>query len=314
MKKVHILSIVLCAALLLQCIALTGCAINTPAQGELNLETVPAEPAAPFKPETAKSVLLYDVDKNADIMAYEPDSWVAPGSLAKLVTAFLVLEECDPAEQVTSDRYDLDLPAGSRNMNLHRLEVLTAKDLAAGMLLEGANDAALALVDHVSDSREAFVEKMNRWAEKIGCTDTKFADVLGLDMENAYTTAHDLVKIMKAVQENETVKELIRTATYEIPATDRSEVRELITNNYMIDQHLIPEFYDQRVTGGMASTNQDATGQWCHTNLISTVEDGGSYIAIVLGAERTFQENGWSPKHWGNYEEMTALLSQGLTK
>lgn len=325
MKKIHIVSWLLSLSLIL---SMVGCAqkpaeeppvesqtASLPAQTTVPESTAPetaaAEPTVPetyeiFTPQSAKSVLLYDVENKKILCAYEPDLQLAPGGLAKIVTAVLALENCDLDEEVTNrvvQKFDLS----ATNISLYRGETLTVRDLTAAMVLRGAADAAMVLADRVAGSQEAFVEMMNQWAADIGCTNTKFANVHGLATEPSYTTARDLLKILGAALENETFRELFGTKYYEIPATDRSEVRQLYTSNYMMDQNIIPDFYDERITGGMQSYVEAVGG-----NLICTVRDGGSYIAIVLGAERVFAENGWHVRHYGNFDEMTALLEQGL--
>lgn len=326
MKKKHITSLILSISLILQ---LFGCAqkpAREPAEEIALTETAPIvtsettalETMVPeitvpdtyeiFTPQSAKSVLLYDAENKDILWAYEPDVRVAPGRLAQIVTAVLALENGGLDELVTNkvvQKYDL----GAANIGLYRGEALTVRDLAAAVVLTGACDAAMVLADHVAESQNDFVKKMNQWAGDIGCTDTEFANVHGLATETSYTTARDMVRILEAALENETFRELFQTKYYEIPATDRSEVRQLYTRNYMMDQQIIPEFYDERVTGGMQSYAEPVGA-----SLICTVQDGGSYIAIVLGAEREFADNGWAVKRFGDFEEMTALLEQGLAK
>lgn len=298
MKKVSAVSLALCLMLLAQCFALSGCGKNAPA------ETV-AETAAPLTPVSAKSLLLYDADRGTDVCAYAPDAKAAPGALTKLVTSLIALETCGLEDPVTAGIYDL--PAGSMHMDLKNGEVLTVQDLAAAAILDSANDAAMALAEHVAGFQAAFVEKMNQRIAEMGCTDTKFTDATGLDTEHSYTTAHDLVKIVEEAVKNDAFRELFGTRLYEIPATEYAEARQLFTRNYMMDQAIIPDFYDERVTGGVQSFSREAGA-----SLVCTVE--GNYIAVVLGAERIFNENGWGAKRYGNFEEMTALLAQYLTK
>lgn len=298
MKK-SMLTFLLCA------LFLSGCAKSTAMEREEPTQTAPAETvtetAAAFTPTSAKSVVLYDMDKGADVCAWEPDTKVPPGAMAKLVTAMIVLENCGLDDTVTAGTYDL--PAGSIIMNLKKGDVLTVRDLSAAVVLYSASDAAMALAEHVAGSQEAFVEKMNQRVAAIGCTDTKFADVLGRDA-TACTTAHDLVKIVEEALKNDDFRQLFGTKHYTIPGRD---LGEFYTKNYMMDQAIIPDFYDERVTGGMQSYSRE-TG----ASLVCTVE--GNYIAVVLGAERIFAENGWQVKSYGNFDEMTGLLAQYVTK
>lgn len=333
MKKAKILSVLLSVSILAQAAALSGCAQKTAPEPvrETQASAIPAETAetttvettlsettAPettafenttaYMPETAKSALLYNMGNEEIIYAYEPDAQVAPGGLTKMVAAYIVLENCDLDEKVTNTTLQkYDLPAGAVNIGLYRNETLTVRDLTAAMVLSGASDAALVLADYVAGSEEAMAKKMNNWVKDLGCTDTRFADVTGMDTENSCTTAREMARILEAALKNEAFRTLFQTEYYEIPATDRSEVRGLHTSNYMMSQSVIPEFYDEHVTGGMNRYMED-TG----AHLICTVEDEGSYIAILLGAERVFSDNGWHVKHYGNFEEMTALLEACL--
>ena len=83
----------------------------------------------------------------------------------------------------------------------------------------------------------------------------------------------------------------------------------------MIDDSTIQDYWDQRVTGGM-QTYHESTGASivCSATDQKDEEDTNylSYIAVVLGATRTFAENGWQPVSYGNFDEMSELLSYGF--
>ena len=103
--------------------------------------------------------------------------------------------------------------------------------------------------------------------------------------------------------------EVFGAVEYTIGPTNMVETeRQFYTQNYMMDQHSIPDFLDSRVTGGMQTYHED-TG----ASIVCTAEyKGMNYIAVVLGAVRTFAENGWQPLNYGNFNEMTKLLSFGF--
>lgn len=292
MKKSRLCALALCFALVL---ALCGCA----SYGQKPQQTIEI-----LTPQTAKSLLLYDVDNQTPVCGYENMTRVPSGGFNMMVTAFLALDSLDPQEVVVNETIgSASLPAGTRNQSIRMREKMTVKDLAACVLLESAHDAAAVLAVRTAGSQEAFVERMNQWAADLGCEDTRFGDVSGLDSEASYTTAMDLVTMVSAALENETFRELFQAKDYQVPPTNSAKERQLFTSNYMMSKEIIPEFYDERVTGGMAGYRDD-TG----ASLICTVQGDRSYIAVVLGAKRVLKDDGWRVERFGNFEEMTALL------
>lgn len=316
------------ALLMLAALPLSGCARKEPV--ETRIETVPVTTAAPettaettaeTKPApdlsgngdeitfgSAKSMLLYDVDNGTVVCSREPDAPMAPGSLTKMVTALIAIENCNLDDVVTVGSISgWNLPAGALNQKLRPTEQLTVRDLLACVILYSANDAAMVLSEHVAGSQEAFVARMNERVREMGCTDTEFADAHGLDAEKNRTTARDLLRITLEAIQNDTFRELFGMPTYVVPATNCSDQRELDTQNYMMSDRILYEFYDPRVTGGMQAYSKDNGA-----GLVCTVEDDGLYIGIVLGAERIFKEDGWRLESFGNYEDMAELLNQGI--
>lgn len=261
--------------------------------------------------DTAQAAFLYETTTDTVVYAYNPDVKLAPGNLAKMVTALIALEMCDINEIVTVNSTNISrLPPGSQNQKLKHDEKLTVGDLVHCMLLVSANDAAIALAEHIAGTQQAFVTLMNNRVAQMGCTTTKFVNVHGLENHDAYTTARDMAKITREAIKNETFKEIFKEPKYVVPKTERSEKREFATLNYLIDQAIIPDFYDSRVTGGITHYNPSSGA-----HLICTKEyKGMNYIAVVMGCVRTYAENGWSVKSYGNFNEMTELLRYGFEK
>ena len=78
----------------------------------------------------------------------------------------------------------------------------------------------------------------------------------------------------------------------------------------LIDDSTIQDFFNNRVTGGMQSYHEN-TG----ASIACTAEyNGMSFVAVVLGAVRTFAENGWQPLNYGNFNEMNELLEYASAK
>jgi D-alanyl-D-alanine carboxypeptidase (penicillin-binding protein 5/6) len=116
------------------------------------------------------------------------------------MTAMLALEAAQPDEIFTAPAYQAQ-PAESR-INLREGERMSVQDLLEALLLESANDAAVALAENISGSREAFVDEMNDRAAELGLDHTSYANPIGLDEEGNYSTARDLATLASRLLRN----------------------------------------------------------------------------------------------------------------
>jgi serine-type D-Ala-D-Ala carboxypeptidase (penicillin-binding protein 5/6) len=151
-----------------------------------------AAPAPPRVP-TADAAIVVDARDGTVMFAKHPDEERSIASTTKLMTALLSLEEARPNEVFTAPAYSA-APAESR-INLRAGERMTVEDLLEALLLESANDAAVALAENVSGSRDAFVEEMNDRAEELGLDHTSYANPIGLDEAGNYSSARDLATL-----------------------------------------------------------------------------------------------------------------------
>ena len=335
MKKMKCLCLLLSALLLVQSVLLPVSAETEPTETEQIAATQATEPVfgtvciqegcrtingqAPLagtekKLETAQSVFLYEYTTDTVVYAYNPDMKVHPGSLAKIVLALLVLENCGMDDLVTvTEGIQSDVPAGAHKVQSESLksnEEIKVRDLLYALLLINANDAAVALAHYISGTTAACTELMNKRVKEMGCTNTEFGNVSGLYTAVSVSTGRDMARIVQTAMKNEDFREIFGAKSYQIPDTNLVQGRkEFKTQNYMIDDSTIQDFYDGRVTGGMQSYHE-ATG----ASIVCTAEDKGmSYIAVILGATRTFAENGWQPKNYGNFNEMSDLLDYAFS-
>ena len=339
MKIKKYFSAVLCLVLLLQCLLVPAGAAsvtdvteqtNAPAENVLLPTEEPAFGTAPVQNgcrtikgqiplagsdprlATAQSVFLYESTTDTVIYAYNPDTKVHPGSLAKILLTMIVLENCDMDDKVTvTEGIQAYIPAGAHKVQPEGLksnEVIGVGDLLHAVILINANDAAVALAHHVAGTSEGFLQLMNSRAKQLGCTNTEFGNISGLYTAESYSTGRDMAIILDAAMENEDFRKIMKTAVYTIPATDMVKEREFKTQNYLIDDSTIQDFHNTRVTGGMQSYHEK-TG----ASIACTAEyNGMEFVAVVLGAVRTFAENGWQPLNYGNFNEVSELLDYGF--
>lgn len=259
--------------------------------------------------DTAKAVILYELDSGTLVYSWHPDQKIDPSGMNKIMTALLALEQGDPSAVVTVTKTALNSVAiGSVSAGLKAEEEITLLDLLYCMMVGSANDAAAVIAEYISGNQANFVGLMNQRAQELGCENTRFMNPTGLSNDDQYTTARDLAKITAAALENETFVELFSAVDHTVPATNKSEERKIVTTNYMMSQETVRTQYDERVTGGKtgALTTTDRS-------LICTAESGGKrFLSVVMSAEGTVTANGLSVKTFGSFEETGALLDHGF--
>lgn len=335
MKKIKCLSFLLSALLLLQSVAMPASATETvPVTTGIPTEiaddgyTTPVE--VPFgsvcilegcrtiegmnplagsdrKVPTAKSVFIYEMNTDTVIYANNPDMSVNPGTLVKIVNALVAVENCDMNEVVTCpEGIQSKIPYGSKaaNPKLSSLEQLTLEELLHLMLLEGDNDAAVAIAEHVGGTTTHFREMMNERVAQLGCTGTSFGNISGLTTAPNYSTARDMAKIVAEASKNENFMKVFGASEYTVPATNMNEAREFQTTNYMLQNKIVTKFIYKGVTGGYQSCINDTDASLA----ITAERNGMKLVGIVMNATRTYHPDGWPVESYGNFEEMIDLL------
>ncbi len=256
--------------------------------------------------DSAQAAFAFERNTGTLVYSYNPDNKVAPGGLTKMVTALLAIEYCEPTDVVTvSSRNISRLPAGTQHVDLKESEQLTVDDLLHCLITQGANDAAIALAEHIAGNQEAFVSMMNGRVRQMGCTNTYFADVHGLNTSKSYTTARDMARIVMDATRSEKFRQLFVETSYTVPATNRSEERKFYSQDYLADSHIVQKFYDKRVTGGMQSASAGSGA-----SLVCTVNyNNMDLVVVVMGCTRQLYDNGWQVKVYGNFEEAQSLIN-----
>lgn len=340
MKNFKGLSLLLCLMMVLQCLMIPVSATETAAtEGTVAVspETVPLTTEEPefgtvcilqgcrtingMNPlagsdkrlDTAAAAFLYETKTGTVVYSYNPDMKIASGTLAKIMTALVVLDNCELDEKITINTNNISrLPAGATNVDLKNGETVSVEDLLYCLILHNANDAAVVLSEYVAGNQQSFVTLMNQMALRLGCTNTDFGNVHGLDNAASVTSARDMAKIVFAASQNEDFTTIWGAETYDMPATEKSDVRKLLTTNYFLSNRTIPDFYDDRYTGGMQSMTNAAGA----SVVVTAHSDAKNmdYIGVVLGSTRTYKENGWSVLSYGNFNEMTNLITYGFDK
>ena len=151
---------------------------------------------------TARSWLLLDVTANHLIAASNADDRVEPASLTKLVTAYVVFSAIKDGKldrgQVVPVSEKAWKTTGSK-MFIEPKKSVTAEELLHGMIVQSGNDASVALAEVIAGSEQAFAQRMNTAAKKIGLKNSNFVNASGLPDSKHYSTAFDLALVAAAI-------------------------------------------------------------------------------------------------------------------
>lgn len=253
--------------------------------------------------ETAKAVILYELNSGTMLYTWNPDDRIYPTSMVKIMTALVVLENGNLDDVVTVTRSVLDqVPIGIVSMGLKSGEEITLRDLLYGIMVASYTDASVVAAVHVGGSVEAFLQMMNDKASELGCVGTHYSNVHGLHDEQTYTTARDICRITEIALENETFRTMFQTVDYTVPQTNKNPERSIITTNHMMNKRNT-KYYDERVTGGKTG----ATDQGGRCLTLTAENDGMEILCVLMGATPTVAENGSLSAH-GSFEESKILL------
>lgn len=187
-------------------------------------------------PEIAsRAAILIDNETNRVLYDKNANEKMFPASTTKILTAILVLENCDLDEMVTASyeaiRY---IPEGYVTAEIQNEEQFTVEQLLEMLLVLSANDAANVLAEYVGGSVESFVSMMNTKVNELGLTNTHFTNPYGLQEDDHYTTAYDLAKIMQYCIQNDDFRRIAGSISCSIPATNKSDVRSYTSTNQLI--------------------------------------------------------------------------------
>ena len=204
----------------------------------------------------SRAAILMDNKTNKILYDKNSNERMFPASTTKILTAILVLENCDLNEIVTAS-YDavMSIPEGYVTANIDGDEQLTVEQLLQLLLVHSANDAANVLAEYVGGSIESFVSMMNTKVNELGLTNTHFTNAYGLQDDNHYTTAYDLSVIMQYCLKNDNFRRIAGSASCSIPATNKSDVRSYTSTNQLLVPSN-PNYYSYVTVGKTGFTTE----------------------------------------------------------
>ncbi len=155
----------------------------------------------------AKAYLLIDVNTGEVLVEENADQQLAPASLTKMMTSYIVSEEIEAGRLNEQDIVTISEDAwrrggsasGSSTMFLEPRTKVSVIDLLRGVIVQSGNDASIALAQHIAGSEDAFADIMNQQAALLGMTHSNFVNATGWPADGHVTTARDLAVLSKSL-------------------------------------------------------------------------------------------------------------------
>ena len=310
MKKIRIISMLLCCSLL--CSLVTLSAVTVSSECDISDIAVPidstiTDAAIGTKLDIkAKSAILMEVNSGKILYEQNADQKLPPASITKIMSLLLVMEAIESGKLSVEDVVSASEHAcsmGGSQIWLEPGEAMTVDDLLKAAVIASANDATVALGEQIAGSEEGFVAMMNEKAKALGMNNTHFKNATGLDAEGHISSAHD-VAIMSA----ELIKyDLIKKYSTVWMDSLRDGESELVNTNKLV------RFYEG--TTGLKTGTTSGAG-YC---LSATAERNGlSLVAVIMSGDTSADRFNGAKKlldyGFANYEYKTIKPSLEQTQ
>lgn len=272
----------LCAAITIAASLLISCALPTSAAGYSLPEDIHVY---------AQSAILVNLagEQEMDVVLYEKnaDDVRAPGAMMRYMVLAYALHRIDEKGldvDTTTGTYTLSLfnqhvaGTGVATANMAYGETWTLRDLLTVSFIHNASDAVVVLATAIDETVEAFTAGMNSLAVELGCTNSHFHYLNGLDSLSQYTTARDMYRIVRYCQSFSLFESLIaKKASHTVTPVSGGSQRSFIANDLMKAD--ASHYYSPMVHSRTGLSDQD--GRTCAA---VALKDGYEYLVVVMGS------------------------------
>ena len=240
----------------------------------------------------APSAILMEKETGKVVYEKNADERLEPASVTKVMTILLIVEEIDAGnisldDMVTTSTYASSM--GGSQIFLKEGETMSVRDMLKSIIVASANDAAVAMAEHICGTEGAFVARMNERARQLGMENTTFLNCTGLlNQPEHLTTARDIAIMSRELIKHDWIKEF----TTIWMDTVRNGEFGLSNTNKLI-------YYYDGSTG--LKTGFTSSAGYCLS--ATAMRDGVEYIAVVMNCA-TSQDR---------FESAKALLSYGFS-
>ncbi len=228
-----------------------------------------------FPTLSGQGIIAVDADSNVTLYEKNADGELLPASTTKIITALVSLDYYKPDQILIVVNPIVE----GQKMGLMTGEQMTFENMLNGLLIYSANDAALTLADNYPGGRDAFVAAMNAKAESLHLDHSHFANPIGLDDVNQFTTARDMVRVAKVAMQNSTFAQIVGTKEKNVKDVTGKFSYDLVSVNKLLG-----------TVDGVIGVKTGWT-EAARENLVTNVARNGHTIFIaILGSEDRFGE------------------------
>jgi D-alanyl-D-alanine carboxypeptidase (penicillin-binding protein 5/6) len=252
----------------------------------------PAELYADAVEAEAEAYVLMDADSGKILLAQNEHKRLAPASMTKLMTLTLALEDLANGKVGLKDKVITSEEAwkmGGSQIYLEPGEELTYEDMLISIAVGSANDACVAVAEHLEGTHKNFVERMNREAKMLGLKDTHFVNSNGLSAPEHYTSAYDMAVIARHALAGPRILEYTSIKEYNL----RQGEFKLYNTNKLL-------WWYQGADGFKTGWTNEA--KYCLT--ATAKRDGLRLIGVVMAA----------PQQHGNFRDAMKLFNYGFAR
>jgi len=179
--------------------------IHLSAASALVLAAMPATAAAPTFDTPAPVAYMVDMSSDAVLYSKDPDHRMPPASTAKMMTVYVVFDMIKKGQLKADQQFTMSPETWRKwhsqgsTMFLKADESVSVDNLLKGIVTLSGNDACVVLAEGVSGTEQAFTDRMNEAAKRLGLTNSHFGTSNGWpDNGVTYVTARDLAKLAEA--------------------------------------------------------------------------------------------------------------------
>ncbi|MEM4724485.1 MAG: D-alanyl-D-alanine carboxypeptidase family protein [Candidatus Hadarchaeum sp.] len=259
------------------------------------------DPAFSTLPPTlsADGAYLADLETGAELFAKNADKKEFPASTTKIMTALLAAEHGCLDEIVTISPKAAEV--GEASIWLEAGEKVQLENLLAAALMKSANDACVAIAEHISGSEEAFVRRMNQRAWELGARNTHFVNPHGLHDPNHYTTARDLVTIARAALRQPVIRRFCAQKEFLIPWAGHPWPRTIRNLNQLLWRY-----------PGADGVKTGKTQQAGPCLVFSASREGWQIVGAVLKAPRRWEDSEFLLQYGFQNFEPRRVIRRGM--
>lgn len=187
---------------------------------------------------TAKAAIVVDAHTGSVLWSQDPDDQLPPASTTKVMTAILALQSGRLSDRVEASP-EACMVAPSK-VNLRPGQRLVLQDLVYAILLNSANDASIAIAEHLASTVDAFGERMTARAHLLGATRTHFVNPHGLTQDGHYSTVRDLATIFRYALAVPKFREILGTKAVVVGVENSTRRIALRSHNRLLENYRIP--------------------------------------------------------------------------